>query len=233
MGKLILGDNMKNKVLYLIFFLLIMSFIELKDDIRFGGILRDIIYKPFKMESTVLLDNLNEEIRKENNELKSLLNITSLTDFDTIYATVVERNLTYYLNELTINKGAVDGLKKNMVVVTEEGMIGKINEVSESTSKVKLLKTINDIIQVRINDKNYIMKSENNKLIIKGVNKEDNIKIGDKVVTSGLLDKTPQGILIGIVKKINYENVGLSLEIETSSNTSDLRFVAVLKRKDN
>lgn len=233
MGKLILGDNMKNKVLYLIFFLLIMSFIELKDDIRFGGILRDIIYKPFRMESTVLLDNLNEEIRKENNELKSLLNITSLTDFDTIYATVVERNLTYYLNELTINKGAVDGLKKNMVVVTEEGMIGKINEVSESTSKVKLLKTINDIIQVRINDKNYIMKSENNKLIIKGVNKEDNIKIGDKVVTSGLLDKTPQGILIGIVKKINYENVGLSLEIETSSNTSDLRFVAVLKRKDN
>ena len=32
--------------------------------------------------------------------------------------------------------------------------------------------------------------------------KEDNIKIGDKVVTSGLLDKTPQGILIGIVKKL-------------------------------
>ena len=232
MGKLILGDNMKNKVLYLIFFLFVMSYIELNDDSRFGGILRDIIYKPIVIENNALIDNLNEEVKKENEELKRMLKVSSLTDFEIVYATVVERNMTYFLNELTINKGANDGLKKNMIVVTNEGVVGKIKDVNENTSKVKLLTSDSDIMQVRINNKNMIMKSKNNKLIIKA-NKEDKIKIGDKVVTSGLLDKTPQGVLIGIVDNINYENVGLSLEIKMAAHTDDLRFVAVLKRKDN
>ena len=232
MGKLILGDNMKNKVLYLIFFLLIMSYIELNDDNRFGGTLRDIIYKPVAIENSFLIDNLNEELKKENEELKKMLKVTSLTKFEIVYATVVERNLTYFLNELTINKGANDGLKKNMIVVTNEGVIGRIKDVNENTSKVKLLNSDSDIMQVSINNKNMIMKSEDNKLIIKA-NKEDKIKIGNKVVTSGLLDKIPQGALIGTVSKINYENVGLSLEIEMTAHTDDLRFVAVLKRKDS
>lgn len=232
MGKLILGDNMKNKVLYLIFFLFVMSYIELNDDSRFGGILRDIIYKPIVIENNALIDNLNEEVKKENEELKKMLKVSSLTDFEIVYATVVERNMTYFLNELTINKGANDGLKKNMIVVTNEGVVGKIKDVNENTSKVKLLTSDSDIMQVRINNKNMIMKSKNNKLIIKA-NKEDKIKIGDKVITSGLLDKTPQGVLIGIVDNINYENVGLSLEIKMAAHTDDLRFVAVLKRKDN
>ena len=232
MGKLILGDNMKNKVLYLIFFLFVMSYIELNDDSRFGGFLRDIIYKPIVIENNALIDNLNEEVKKENEELKKMLKVSSLTDFEIVYATVVERNMTYFLNELTINKGANDGLKKNMIVVTNEGVVGKIKDVNENTSKVKLLTSDSDIMQVRINNKNMIMKSKNNKLIIKA-NKEDKIKIGDKVITSGLLDKTPQGVLIGIVDNINYENVGLSLEIKTAAHTDDLRFVAVLKRKDN
>ena len=232
MGKLILGDNMKNKVLYLIFFLFVMSYIELNDDSRFGGILRDIIYKPIVIENNALIDNLNEEVKKENEELKRMLKVSSITDFEIVYATVVERNMTYFLNELTINKGANDGLKKNMIVVTNEGVVGKIKDVNENTSKVKLLTSDSDIMQVRINNKNMIMKSKNNKLIIKA-NKEDKIKIGDKVITSGLLDKTPQGVLIGIVDNINYENVGLSLEIKMAAHTDDLRFVAVLKRKDN
>ena len=161
-----------------------------------------------------------------------MLKVSSITDFEIVYATVVERNMTYFLNELTINKGANDGLKKNMIVVTNEGVVGKIKDVNENTSKVKLLTSDSDIMQVRINNKNMIMKSKNNKLIIKA-NKEDKIKIGDKVITSGLLDKTPQGVLIGIVDNINYENVGLSLEIKMAAHTDDLRFVAVLKRKDN
>ena len=154
MGKLILGDNMKNKVLYLIFFLFVMSYIELNDDSRFGGILRDIIYKPIVIENNALIDNLNEEVKKENEELKKMLKVSSITDFEIVYATVVERNMTYFLNELTINKGANDGLKKNMIVVTNEGVVGKIKDVNENTSKVKLLTSDSDIMQVRINNKN-------------------------------------------------------------------------------
>lgn len=236
MGKLILGDYVENKrLIFLILFLLFFSFIELRDDSRFGGLLRDIIYKPIVIENNRLIDSLNEELNNENKELKQLMNISSLTDFEIIYASIVERNINYWLNELTINKGYVDGIRKNMIVVTNEGVIGKIKEVNKNTSIVKLLTSddYNNITQVNINNINKIMSYKNGKLIVKGVEEKDNIKLGDKVLTSGLLDNSPRGLLIGIVDKINYDNVGLSLEVKLSADTSDLRFVAVLKRIDN
>lgn len=236
MGKLILGDYVENKrLIFLILFLLFFSFIEIRDDSRFGGLLRDIIYKPIVIENNRLIDSLNEELNNENKELKQLMNISSLTDFEIIYTSIVERNINYWLNELTINKGYVDGIRKNMIVVTNEGVIGKIKEVNKNTSIVKLLTSddYNNITQVNINNINKIMSYKNGKLIVKGVEEKDNIKLGDKVLTSGLLDNSPRGLLIGIVDKINYDNVGLSLEVKLSADTSDLRFVAVLKRIDN
>lgn len=236
MGKLILGDYVENKrLIFLILFLLFFSFIELRDDSRFGGLLRDIIYKPIVIENNRLIDSLNEELNNENKELKQLMTISSLTDFEIIYTSIVERNINYWLNELTINKGYVDGIRKNMIVVTNEGVIGKIKEVNKNTSIVKLLTSddYNNITQVNINNINKIMSYKNGKLIVKGVEEKDNIKLGDKVLTSGLLDNSPRGLLIGIVDKINYDNVGLSLEVKLSADTSDLRFVAVLKRIDN
>ena len=236
MGKLIIGDYVENKrLIILILFLLFFSFLELRDDSRFGGYLRDVIYKPIVINNNRLIDSLNDEIKEENNKLKDIMNINTLTDFDIVYATIVERNINYWLNELTINKGYIDGIRKNMIVVTNEGVIGKIKEVNNNTSIIKLLTSddYNNITQVNIDGLNKIMTFNNGKLIVKGIDEKDNIKLGDKVLTSGLLDKTPSGLLIGIVDKINYDNVGLSLEVKLSSNTSDLRFVAVLKRKDN
>lgn len=236
MGRLILGDYVKNKrLLILILLLLLLSYFELNDDYRFGGYLRDIIYKPIVIENNRLIDSLNEEIEKENIELKELMNVKSLSEFDVVYATITERNIDYWLNELTINKGYIDGINKNMIVVTNEGVIGKIKEVNNNTSIVKLITSddLNNITQVSINNTNYIMSFNNGKLIIKGVEENSKISLGDKVLTSGLLDKIPKGLLIGIVDKINNENVGLSLEVKLSADTSDLRFVAVLKRKDS
>ncbi len=85
-----------------------------------------------------------------------------------------------------------------------------------------------------INDKNKILIVSDNKIIIRGINREDKIKIGDTVTTSGLQEKLPKGIIIGTIKKIKYENnnVGLVAELELESNIDNLRFVAVLKRKD-
>ena len=173
MGKLILGDYVENKrLIFLILFLLFFSFIELRDDSRFGGLLRDIIYKPIVIENNRLIDSLNNE----NKELKQLMNISSLTDFEIIYTSIVERNINYWLNELTINKGYVDGIRKNMIVVTNEGVIGKIKEVNKNTSIVKLLTSddYNNITQVNINNINKIMSYKNGKLIVKGVEEKDN-----------------------------------------------------------
>src|SRR5690625_4154703 len=78
-----------------------------------------------------------QEIEKENEELRKALDIMdSPRGFDPIIANVIARSPERWLEQLTINRGTNDGIKKNMAVMTVDGMIGKINSVSTSTSTV-------------------------------------------------------------------------------------------------
>ena len=125
MGKLIIGDSMKRRykkvennnrfLIFIIILLLFFSYYEINNDFRFGGILRDILYTPLRKDNNDLYTFINKEVEKENKDLKNLLDIKeSLTDFDYINASVIERNNSYWLNEITINKGLEDGIS-NMV----------------------------------------------------------------------------------------------------------------------
>ena len=121
-----------------------------------------------------------------------------------------------------------------MIVVTNEGAVGIVKNSSLFTSKIKLLTSNKNMISVSINGNNKIMSSSNNKLFIRGINEKDNIKVGDKVLTSGLSDIFPKGILIGNISELikNEDNVGYTGVVALSSDINDLRFVSVLRRKE-
>ena len=225
-------SNNRNYIIIIIL-LLLFSYYEIKNDFRLGGALRDLLYAPIKRDNNDLSTFINIELKKETEELKSLLDIDySLTDFDMINATIVERNNTYWLNEMTINKGEKDGILKDQAVITKNGLIGKVISTSYNSSKIKLITGFDSPIQVDVNGKIKLLTINNYCLYIKGINKEDNIKEGDKVLTSGLSNFFPKGIIIGQIKNINKESddIGYFAEVELSSDLSNLRFVTVLKR---
>ena len=225
-----------NKLIIIIIVLLLFSYYELNNNYRVGGIIRDILFLPMINNNYKEMYTLiNKEIKEENDELKKMLDINySLTDFDNINASIIERNTTYWLNELTINKGRKDGVENNQIVITKDGMIGKVIDSSYNTSKIKLITEFNTPISVDINNVNKLLTIEDYKLYIRGINESDNIKEKDKVVTSGLSDIFPKGILIGEIEKIIKEDndVGYYALIKLSSNLNNLRFVTVLKRKN-
>ena len=239
MGKLIIGDNMKRKtkknnvkskiLLLLICFLFIFSYFELTSDIRLGNVLSDIIfYKSSSIKNYDLLDSVETELKKENEELKKILEIdSSLTDYDVIYATIIGRNNLFFLDELLINKGKVNGIENDLVVVTKDGVIGKVVDSFFNTSRVRLVGN-NLSISVSINNKNKILEYKDGKYIVKGINAIDNNRVGDKVLTSGLSDSFPKGLLVGVVDRLEKDILGVKL----SSDIDNLRFVAVLKRKN-
>ena len=243
MGRLIIGDLMKKKkkrkdnqkiLLIIIIFLLLFSYFEITGNVRVGNMLNDILYIPFfDIDSNNVSIEYNKELKEENKELKEILNINySLTDFDMINATVIERNSTFWLNELTINKGSLDGIEKGLCVITSNGFIGEVLFTSLKTSKVKLITDNSFQISVMVNNKNKILSIINNQLVIRGINNKDNIKEGNIVLTSGLQDKYPKGIVIGTITNIESEsnNVGLIAFVSLQSNIDNLRFVTVLKR---
>ena len=230
------NNKIKDRLLiFIMFFLLALSYFELNSDIRLGNIIKDLIFYPSSnVKTQAFIKTYETELIEENKELKKIMNIKlSLTDFDIEYGTVIERNNSYWLEELTINKGLLNGIKKDSPVITEGGLIGKISSVSLSNSTIKLITNEESSIPITINKKNKLLTTKNNKVIIRGINAKDKIKVGDSVTTSGLSSSFPKGILIGTVSSITKEKdkVGYIAEVKLSSNIDNLRFVAVLKRK--
>lgn len=220
-------------VIIVIFIMLFFSYFEIKGNYRFGGLLRDIIFRQTNNLETNLSLSINEEIKKENEKLKKYLELDySLTDFEVINASVIERNTSFFLNEITINKGLNQGISNNQIVVTDKGMIGKVISSSFNTSKVKLITGFDNPISVNVNNVNKLLTCDED-LIIRGINSSDSIEVGNIVVTSGLSDIFPSGILIGTIEEIKKakDDVEYIAKVKLSSNINDLMFVSILKRR--
>lgn len=196
-----------------------------------------------KVEKTELYYSQIEELQKEVTELKSTLELNAtLSEYTYVNSTVVNRNIGYWYNTLNIDKGSKNGIKKGDAVITPNGLIGKISDVSNFSSTVKLLTSdeISNKISIKINseDKYFyglLIGYDRDKKVykIEGVTASNSIKKGDLVTTTGLTDYFPSGILIGHVSKIVKDEYDLNsiVEVRPSANFEDISVVTVLNRK--
>lgn len=189
--------------------------------------------------SNNITNGINRELENEINELKRMLEL-EVTEYKFIHANVIKRDIDWY-QEITIDKGEKDGIKLDMAVVSNNGLIGRIIKTTNSSSIVKLLSSgsNNMKISVTIRTKNNEIHGiideylENDQLVqVNNVLKTENIEVGDKVYTSGLGGIYPSGIYIGKVIEISEDNLGLNkiLKIKTDTSYDNLRFVSVVDR---
>lgn len=184
-------------------------------------------------------DNLKDEIGK----LKETLNLnTILSDKVYMNATVVTRNIDYWYNEITIDKGSKNGIEKGMAVVVPKGLIGQITKVSNYTSTIKLLSNENmsDKISVKIKvGDNYVYglisayDAKTNTYTVEGISENVKIEEDADVVTTGMGTIFPSGLIVGKVKEVTTDNFDLSkvVEVKSSVDFNDIDYVTVLKRK--
>ena len=189
------------------------------------------------------IETENIELRREIEKLKKELNIDYvLSDYEKLNATVMSRNIGYWYNTITIDKGTYNGVDEDMVVVNSTGLIGKVIRSTAFTSDVRLITTsdTNNKISVSISDGNNklngLIKSydyKENKLEVEGISNTEKVNIGDKVYTSGLGGVFPSGILIGNVENITTDEYDLSkiILVKPSADFDDIDYVTVLKRK--
>lgn len=182
-----------------------------------------------------------EELENEIDDLKENLDLETITGYKEINATVVNRNVGSWYNNITINKGKKAGIKEGMAVITNKGLIGKIINVSNFTSTVKLLATdelSNKIsVKIQLDDKNVYglltsYDKKKNIYLVEGISDNDEINVGSKVVTTGLSEIFPSGILVGEVKKVTKDKYELAkaLEVTPAVDFDDINIVTVLDR---
>lgn len=189
------------------------------------------------------IESENIELRRQLDKLKEELNIDyTLVDYEYLNATVVSRNIGFWYNTITIDKGSYNGVEKDMVVINSKGLIGRIIRTSAFTSDIRLITTsdTNNKISVHIsngdnnlygliNNYNY----SDNLLEVEGISNTKDVTIGDYVYTSGLGGIFPSGILIGTVSEISTDSYDLAkiIKVVPSADFTDINYVSILKRK--
>lgn len=205
-------------------------------------------------ENKILKERLNEyaslqaeltEVQLENEQFREIIDKQDdLKAYDPIHATVISRNPDQWEERVIIDKGKKQGVKQNMAVITARGLVGKVISVTDFHSTVELLTTENRDFRVSavVRGKGKKAKSaygliesydpERGELLMKKVDTDIDIEVGEKVVSSGLGGIFPQGLPIGTVTEVSTEDYGLTnmLYIKPAAQFSMLDHVIIASR---
>lgn len=194
------------------------------------------------------IDQVNEmqvriaDLEVENEKMRQELNLTeTLSEFEPLSATVISRSPDQWMETLVINVGSNDGVRKDLAVMSGNGLIGRVIEVTPNSSKVLLLtseQSNEGVVSARVQTESgasangivssYDAKTKN--YIMTQVDPDAEIKAGDMVITSGLGGVTPSTLLIGEVASAQMDDYGLfqTVNILPAGEMTDIRFVTVI-----
>ena len=144
-----------------------------------------------------------EERRFENQRLRGLLSLKDRKQYTYVPAEVTGWNTDQGLNTMVIDVGRSDQVRKYMAVVMEDGVLGRIIEVGLASSFVQLLTDRNCRISglVQRSREQGIIRYQNNELYMQLPLRSD-VRLGDRVVTSGLGETFPSGLPVGRISQI-------------------------------
>ena len=172
--------------------------------------------KQLKEKNSELEQSLREleNIKTQNETLKEYLNLTEkYGEYKTIPGYVINKDISNYSKTIVINIGKKDGVEENMTVIGNEGLVGHIVSVTDSTAKVQtIIDTASSISCMMSTTKESIVckgtLDETSSLRAMYIPTDANVIQGDSIETSGLGGIYPKGIHIGTVKKVtNTQNM--------------------------
>lgn len=197
-----------------------------------------------KMDKYAELSVEVKALKKENEELREVIDKKdSLRDYDPVQATVIARNPDKWYDLIGIDKGAQQGIEKDMAVLASNGgLIGKVKSVSQFTSTVELLSSLN-----RTNRISAVVQGDEEIFgLIEGYDKEKqmlvftkiasnaNVQKDQTVVTSGLGGVFPSGLLIGTIVEVTPDPYGLTQTayVKPAANLDDINHTMVVAKRE-
>lgn len=182
-----------------------------------------------------------KDLEKENAELRDIVGKKdSLRDYNPIQATVISRNPDKWYDLIAIDKGAQQGIQKDAAVITSKGLVGKVKSVSQFTSTVELVSSLN-----RTNRISAVVQGDKRVFgLIEGYDKEKQQLIFTKipsgvpvekdqmVVTSGYGGVFPEGLVIGQIVDVTSDEYGLTQTayVKPAADLNDVDNVMVAQR---
>ena len=157
------------------------------------------------------------EAEATNRRLQQLLDFRAELPNSAITATIIASSATSWFQSCVLNKGSADGVRKGMAVVTPLGVVGKVVAVTGGTAKVLLLTDPNsgiDVLVQRTRSRGIVSGSLESGTVLKYIKRSEDVQEGDRLVTSGLDNIFPKGLLVGTVIRVRKQNRGLFQSVE-------------------
>ena len=176
------------------------------------------------------------ELEAENSHLRDLLELREALGVEAVAANVIGSDATGLSRTLVLSEGGRDGLKHDLAVVSSEGVVGKLVAVSPNASRVLLIDDHNsalDAFDQRSRARGIVAGVVDDGLTMKYVDRSEDIKPGDAIVTSGMDGIFPRGLLVGQVARVSREGPGLfvNVEVKAAVDFRRLEQVLVLKQR--
>lgn len=155
-----------------------------------------------------------EIIKSENTTLKEYLALTEqYPEYTTKAAYIINKDISNYSKVFIINVGEKDGIKVNMTVISEKGLVGHVISTTAHTAKVQTIIDTASTVSATLSTSrdNLICKGtleDSSTLKASYIPTQANLIQGDKLETSGMGGIYPKGILIGTIKSVqNTQNI--------------------------
>lgn len=162
-----------------------------------------------------------EEIKRENERLKSLIGIQSKLEYETVIAEVIAKSPQNFYRTIVVNRGSTSGVRKWMPVVAyQDGVkcvVGKVVDVQRFSSRIQPIIEQSSYTGAMLQKSRFsgILQGQSplsEYCILQYIDRGVEINYGDPVVTSGMGGIFPKGILIGEVVSVSKKGYGIFQE---------------------
>lgn len=179
-----------------------------------------------------------QEALIENVRLRRMLQFKSKSKYQLIVGNVIGLGQERTVHSLILDVGLEDGVKKNMPVVTDAGLVGKILHADPHQSTVQILMDRNAMVSARLQmsrQVGVIGWSGNFWLDLNYIPKDVPVESGEQVLTSGLSQIYPPGIKIGVVGEAKADDYKLfqQIRVKNAVDFNNLEEVFVMVTPDS
>jgi len=175
-----------------------------------------------------------QEAHLENQRLRSLLSLPQRKGLRTKAALLIGKDSSNWTMTVLINQGTKSGIREGMPVVLGANLAGKVIEASPFAAKVALIVDFNSKIPAKIlrtREEGIVFGArQGGRRVCKIKYIQGAIKIGDRIISSGLGKIYPKGLLIGEVVAVEEEESKLYrvAEIQPAVDFASLEEVTVI-----
>lgn len=154
-------------------------------------------------------------LEAENNRLRNALGYRERAIFELKPARIIGRDVSTWFNQVVIDRGSEDGIRRDMPVLTEDGLVGKTTVVSERSAVVILVSDENCKVAANVENSREqgIVRGERSSsgsmpmASLFFLSKQAALKPGQRVLTSGVGGVFPAGVLLGAVQEFKVREL--------------------------